>query len=114
MQKLKDMPALLLDGALLAAIKATVAQSVPGAQVILFGSRARGDAQPESDYDLLILAPSGLTREVRDSLRDRLYDVELAHNVVVSVFVYDLMTWNLPNYRAMPLHQHVDQEGIVL
>jgi len=27
-------------------------------RIILFGSRARGDARPDSDYDLLIVAPS--------------------------------------------------------
>ena len=30
--------------------------------VILFGSRARGDAQDDSDFDLLIIAPSGEPR----------------------------------------------------
>ena len=98
----------------MADIKATVACSAPGAQIILFGSRARGDADPESDYDLLILAPAGLTHEAKECLRDSLYDVELAHNVVLSVFVYDLITWDLPIYRAMPLHQHIDREGVVL
>ena len=27
-------------------------------KVILFGSRARGDARPDSDYDVLVVAPS--------------------------------------------------------
>jgi predicted nucleotidyltransferase len=31
-------------------------------RIILFGSRARGVAGPESDYDLLIVAPSPLPR----------------------------------------------------
>ncbi len=30
---------------------------IPGAQVRLFGSRARGSAEPDSDIDLLITAP---------------------------------------------------------
>lgn len=114
MQRVEEMPVSLLDAALMADIKATVACSAPGAQIILFGSRARGDADPESDYDLLILAPAGLTHEAKECLRDSLYDVELAHNVVLSVFVYDLITWDLPIYRAMPLHQHIDREGVVL
>ena len=31
-------------------------------RIILFGSRARGDAGPASDYDLLIIAPSSEPR----------------------------------------------------
>jgi predicted nucleotidyltransferase len=31
-------------------------------KIILFGSRARGDAGPHSDYDLLIIAPSHAPR----------------------------------------------------
>ena len=31
-------------------------------RIILFGSRARGEGSSESDYDLLVIAPSGLPR----------------------------------------------------
>lgn len=31
-------------------------------KIVLFGSRARGDAEPDSDYDILIIAPSGKKR----------------------------------------------------
>ncbi|MFN4293811.1 MAG: nucleotidyltransferase domain-containing protein [Thermoflexales bacterium] len=34
-------------------------------KVILFGSRARGDAKPDSDYDILIIAPSDKKRRRR-------------------------------------------------
>jgi len=33
-------------------------QAVRPARIILFGSRARGETGPESDYDILIIAPS--------------------------------------------------------
>ena len=43
------------DRALLERIRNTLREVEPGAQVILYGSRARGDAPPGSAWDLLIL-----------------------------------------------------------
>ncbi|WP_279232366.1 nucleotidyltransferase domain-containing protein [Thermus albus] len=34
-----------------------ILRTVPARKVILFGSRARGEAGPESDYDLLVVVP---------------------------------------------------------
>ncbi len=36
-------------------------------KIYLFGSRARGDAGPDSDYDLLIVVPDDAPTEHRDS-----------------------------------------------
>ena len=41
----------------LAGMAADIHQLVPGAEVRLFGSRARVEARPDSDIDLLITAP---------------------------------------------------------
>jgi len=35
-----------------------IRDAAPGAQVILFGSRARGAARPDSDVDLLVVEPA--------------------------------------------------------
>ena len=43
----------------LAGMAAAIRQLIPAAEVRLFGSRARGDAGPDSDIDLLITAPDG-------------------------------------------------------
>ena len=40
---------------ILEAIKRAVIKNAPEAEIILFGSRARGDARPDSDWDILIL-----------------------------------------------------------
>jgi predicted nucleotidyltransferase len=59
----------------LLAFKQDVMRALPGAveDVILFGSRARGDAQADSDYDLAILLKDGLADD--RATRHRVSDV---------------------------------------
>lgn len=40
---------------LLDTIKGTVLKCLPGSRILLFGSHARGNQDPSSDYDLLII-----------------------------------------------------------
>jgi len=39
-------------------IRNAVQACLPGARIVLFGSRARGDHDARSDYDLLIITPT--------------------------------------------------------
>lgn len=47
----------LVDEPLLRTISAEIQAAIPGAEVRLFGSRARGTARPDSDIDLLVTVP---------------------------------------------------------
>jgi predicted nucleotidyltransferase len=105
---------LLADAALLARCRAAVQAVAPGASVILYGSRARGSATPESDYDLLVLVEGPLTRQLEDLIGDKLYALELESDSVFSLLVYEKKIWDSPLYKAMPLHRNVDREGILL
>ena len=52
---------------------AAICTEIPGAEVRLFGSRARGEARPDSDVDLLITVPDAwLARQDRWDVLDRL------------------------------------------
>lgn len=42
-------------------IRETVLANLPGSRVLLFGSRARGDGDRFSDYDLLVITPQTFT-----------------------------------------------------
>jgi predicted nucleotidyltransferase len=42
-------------------IRRIVHDCLPGARILLFGSRARGDSDRYSDYDLLIITPETFT-----------------------------------------------------
>ena len=47
----------MIDERLIAEAGRRLAAAAPGAQVILFGSHARGEAAPHSDLDFLVVEP---------------------------------------------------------
>ena len=84
----------------------------PEAEVILFGSTARGEYGPASDIDLLVLLPFDPDIAVEERVFDLAYDVELAHGVVFGIIVYSKSFWNSELARVMPLHKNIDREGV--
>jgi len=54
-------------------------------RVILFGSHARGDAQPDSDVDLLVVLPQVENkRESAIAIRSELSDIPVAKDIIVT------------------------------
>ncbi len=47
----------VIDDSLIAEAARRLAAAAPGARVILFGSHARGEADPHSDVDFLVIEP---------------------------------------------------------
>ena len=100
------------DIKLLGEVKGIVRQFLPSADVLLYGSLARGARDAESDYDILILTDELLTRQEERRIDNTLYDLELAHEVVLSTIYQTQKDWD--RYRAMPFHVEVEKDGVVL
>jgi predicted nucleotidyltransferase len=94
-------------------IRTEIKRIDPKAKVVLFGSRARGDARKDSDWDLLILIDSQNIREKEDLFRDKIYDLELETGEIISMFVYNNKDWT-SRHKITPLYKSIKKEGVVL
>ena len=84
------------------------------AEIILFGSHARGDSGLDSDWDILILLNKmNVDRDTEKEYRDELFDIELEIEEPISTFVYSKNDWET-KYRPTPLYKNIKREGIIL
>jgi len=85
----------------------------PEASVILYGSRARGDARPDSDWDILILINKDADLETEKVFRHKLFDIELEFGEPLSTFVFNRQEW-MTKYWMTPLYKNIANEGITI
>lgn len=112
---IEGTPSLLTENcAFLERIAQTIRAVEPDARIVLYGSRARGDARPDSDRDLLVLLDGPVDRRREESIWDRLFDFDLETGELVSVIVQDHAVWDSSLYRIMPLRVDIEWEGIEL
>jgi predicted nucleotidyltransferase len=102
------------DVELLKRCKDAIRRVVPDADVILYGSRARGDADEYSDYDILIIVDGSVNMALEERILDKIYPLELETCQVLTFIVYSKQDWNSALYQVMPLHKNVDRDGVIL
>lgn len=96
------------------AIRDKASQIVPkDAVVILFGSRARGDARDDSDWDVLILLDKDrITSQDIDDYTYPLREMGWDYNQCINAILYTRRDWE--SSIASPFRQNVTEDGIRL
>lgn len=82
-------------------------------EIILFGSKIRGDSEKDSDIDILIVLTS-LSWEIKKTISELAAEENIKYNVLISTIRYDADTWEKPVIKASPFGKSVRKEGIWL
>ena len=116
--ELMDAASVLTDDEVRAALAALAARlrSLLGtslARLVLYGSRARGDAEPDSDIDVAVIVRDAGPRE-RDRILGAVADVELESGVPLSTLILSLTDYSrlLKGERRLALD--IEREGVEL
>jgi uncharacterized protein len=100
------------DKCILEKLRSLILERVRVHKIILFGSRARGDAAPDSDMDVLVILDETITPEVRDVVSDCAWKAGFDAGVVVASVVFTREEWEEgPEYHS-PFVEAVRSEGI--
>lgn len=88
-----------------------VRERYPTARIWAFGSRARGDAHPESDFDICVVTPEP-GASVESDILEIAWEVSFAHGLVITVLCYGEEEFFHGPRRASLLVKNILHEGV--
>ena len=93
-------------------IKAVKRQILPNEKVILFGSQARGDARPDSDWDLLVVLNKKGKRDWNDfdEYASPFEEIGWDYGVTINSLLYTQEEWE--KRKITPFYKNIENEGI--
>ncbi len=84
---------------------------LPVSKVILFGSKARGQGDVYSDIDILVITSCPITTNLRGIVSEKLAEINLQNDVVLSSVVVFEKDWADGLIRYMPIYTEVQRDG---
>ncbi|MFT4152636.1 nucleotidyltransferase domain-containing protein [Parafilimonas sp.] len=95
-------------------VKEIVGRYDKDAEVILFGSRARGDWHEESDWDFLILSELEERSNIKDKIRRNIAEeIEYKTFDVVFTLYHNKKVWE-EDYAVTDIYNSIQEDGIRL
>jgi len=91
--------------------KAAIVQRLDVSEILLFGSRARGDAEVFSDMDVIVVLVGLADDRSRDLVSDCAWEAGFASGIVLVPIVFSRTEWETSAARNSLLGKAVAQEG---
>lgn len=93
--------------------KALLNKKIREPHLIAFGSRARGDAEPDSDLDVLLIV-NELTPEIEDYISECAWEAGFNYGIILVPVVFTRNEWENGPERYSLLAEAIKSEGVNL
>jgi len=95
-------------------IKKTANELLPDSKVLIFGSRARGDNNNESDYDILIITESEQPMKSKFLLKTKIRKPLLKYGIFSDILIQSNKEINVKKELPGHIIRTIIKEGLIL
>lgn len=103
-----------VDRKIVERLKHVLEQRVNLHQIILFGSRARGDFNAESDMDVLVVVDTPVTPEIRAAVSECTWQVGFDAGIMIAAVLFSRKEWEEGPEHYSPLAESVRADGVAI
>lgn len=107
-----QLPLAIKDRAAVLEAARILADNLPVARVVLYGSKVRGDDRSDSDIDLLILTSRPLSVAEGFQVTDLLQPVQHRHHCIISPLRLSADEWYRGVYQVLGIRHEIDRDGV--
>jgi predicted nucleotidyltransferase len=83
-------------------------------EIILFGSKARGDHDVFSDIDLLLITSKPLHWKEEKAIVEILFDIGMTHDVIFTPLFVSKEEWKGGLFAQFPIYAEILRDGAVI
>ena len=117
-------------------LKERINEKYPETELILYGSKARGDFDEESDIDVLAIISGAIGKEMKEywvdingkptirvvtpveaiekDIRGIKFNIELKYDVIIGLDIESKEYWDSRFSKVTPIHRNIDKDGIAI
>jgi predicted nucleotidyltransferase len=99
------------DYKILCELKEKLSRKVRLSDMRLFGSRARGDSDEFSDFDVFIETET-LDKKIRDIIKETAWEISLEYNILISSLIFSKSELTDSPLRSSSIVKNILNEGI--
>ncbi|MEE9295685.1 MAG: nucleotidyltransferase domain-containing protein [Phycisphaerae bacterium] len=112
MRRVADVRLAVKDRRAITAAATVLKASFPVREMVLFGSKARGETRQDADTDLLVLTTRKLAWAERTAMIDALFDLQLQYDVIISLLIIPADEWFSGVYQVLPIREEIERDGV--